>query len=102
MEFLWVILILAVVWGALLLLAVLLSLILNSVHNKTIGGILFVLFCILFLPAMLMRWSAGKITEIERTLAPFSYSLRAKSRLIILSLAAYAFAYYQLYKLLFI
>ena len=71
------------------------NLALGSIKNASLRKILAVIFFVLFLPGMLAFWNAANLTKSEKELAPFSLSLHVKSRLVLITLAVYAFGYYH-------
>ena len=75
--------------------------ILDRIENQVLRKVLRILFCIVLLPAMIAFWNADNLTESEKMLFPFSLSLRAKSFLVLLTYAAYAYGYYWLFTHLF-
>ena len=74
--------------------------VLNSIKNPRLFRCVFVILCILFLPVMLCIWSTNKLTNSEKMLAPFSFSLRARSKLVVISLMLYIALYYYLFTLI--
>ena len=79
----------------------LLNLILALIKNTALKKVLTIVFFVLFLPGMLAFWSADNLTESEKKWAPFSYSLRTKSRLVLITYVAYVIGYYLLFTKLF-
>ena len=73
--FLSVILILAAVGIIFIILSLLFTLILNSISNPILKKLVFVFLSIAFLPIILFSLSVGRITDAERILGPFSFSL---------------------------
>jgi len=82
-------------------LSVLFVVLINNVKDKRSRTILIVALSIFFLPVILTIWSMGKITPLEESLAPFSWSLRARSRIVLLLIVAYGALYYWLYTVIF-
>ena len=101
MGFFGVVLILAAICGAFSLFSIGLYFILKAIHNPSVRKAVYVAFCIFFLPCILFLWSVDMITETERKLWHFSYSLRSRSRLVLLTTVVYVIIYYALYRFLF-
>lgn len=79
----------------------LLQVIIHIIPNTTVKRIVAIVFWIAFLPAMLAMWSSERVTESERTLFPFSITLRNRGRAVFISLLLYAFLYYKLFSIIF-
>jgi len=63
--------------------------------------VLLIIAWILFLPVMLLINNILTLTDEERSLAPFSFTLHAKSRAVLISLVIYAFIYYWIFTAIF-
>lgn len=101
MGFIKVVLFLAGFYGVFSIISIGLYCILKAIRNQTAKKFVFATFCIFLLPFMLYLWSVGKITETEKLLGPFSYSLLSRSRIVLIATVVYAFIYYALYQILF-
>ena len=64
-------------------------------------NVLLIVAWILFLPIMLLINNILTLTDEERSLAPFSFTLHAKSRAVLISLVIYAFIYYWIFTAIF-
>lgn len=74
-----------------------LNCVLAAIKNVAVRRTLTVASFIIFLPCMIACYNAENITETERKLAPFSLSLRSKSRLLIIVNVIYIAGFYFLY-----
>ena len=101
MGFFTVIILLAIILGGVAAITFVFWRILAAIKNEKTRRVVFILMCILFLPAMLLGWSAERLTENERKTIPFNWSVHTRSRLIVISLIAYAVIYYMLFEYLF-
>lgn len=99
--FLLVITLLVAFCCSLFLLSALLWGIVFAIRAKPLRTAVMILFYVLFLPFMLAGWSVSQVTEREINTFPFSYDLRTRSRLVLLTLFLYAFLYYWLYEQFF-
>ena len=99
--FLLVITLLAAFSCSLILLSALLWGIVFAIRAKPLRTAVMILFYVLFLPFMLVGWSVSQVTEREINAFPFSYDVRTRSRLVLLTLFLYAFLYYWLYEQFF-
>lgn len=68
-----------------------------SIQNKYVRWAVTAILFVLAFPFMVVGYNVLTITDTEKKLAPFSYSLRAKSRAFIVSNFVYIFAIYYLF-----
>ena len=101
MEFVYVILILIAFSVVLLGLSFLLQLCVHSIKSPSIKKFVKMLFWVFFLPLMLAWWSVGETTEAERKAWYIPLSVRARTTLVLLSLALYGIGYYFLFTWIF-
>lgn len=68
-----------------------------SIKNKYVRWAATAILFVLAFPFMVVGYGVLTITDTEKILAPFSYSLRAKSRAFIVSNVIYILAIYYLF-----
>ena len=101
MDFLYVIAFIAALAIFVLLEIVIGFLLINLLHkidSRPLKIVITILFYIVFLPCMVAVHNSLNTTSSERKLAPFSYSLRSKSKLLILINLIYALGLYFLFQ----
>ena len=100
LGFLSVIIVLVIIGVIFSALALLFVFILNSITNTQLRKAVFILLTIFFLPIMLFVRSSLKLTDAERALAPFSFDLHVRSKLITLTsivyIAIYAYVFFYI------
>lgn len=68
-----------------------------SIKNKYVRWVVTAILFVLAFPFMVVGYDVLTITDTEKILAPFSYSLRTKSRAFIVSNVIYILAIYYLF-----
>ena len=97
MEFIAALLILILAAGIVLGFGFVLCWILNKVRNRALCAVLTIIFCILFLPSILFVIHYLAATEQEARLAPFSLTLRVKTRFMLFLDLLYVIFYVWLF-----
>lgn len=88
---------LAIIMFVEILIGLLIKKILGKVTNNTAKIFITIFLYCIFLPCMVAVYNSESVTPSESKLAPFSYSLHSKSKLLILINLLYALGIYALY-----